>query len=147
MSGLHGTHDLGHTVAGWTGTAVAVIGFCVEGAAMTRGSAPGLVLGAGIIALAALVTWVLHLSGWGKPGGPRSVHEQTWRVRDHEAAQGHPDCLGCRVAGRTGARRGAAVSGSRPFPSARTPQGSTPLVRSAVPAAASAVRRGGGGEH
>lgn len=70
MSGLHGTHDLGHTVAGWTGTAIAVIGFCVAGAAMTRGSTPGLVLGAGVVAVAAPVTWVLHLSGWGKPSGP-----------------------------------------------------------------------------
>ncbi|MFD9462441.1 HGxxPAAW family protein [Streptomyces sp. NPDC060027] len=150
MSGLHGTHDLGHTVAGWAGTAIAVIGFCVAGAAMTRGSTPGLVVGAAVITVAAAATWVLHLCGWGKPSGPRSVREQNWRVRDQAAAQGHPDCLGCRIAGRTGARRAAAASGSRPLPSARTPRESAPTrLRSAVPAEASAVRSegwGGGGD-
>lgn len=146
MSGLHGTHDLGHTVAGWTGTAITVIDCCVAGVAMTRGSAPDLALGTGVIAVAGLVTWVLHLSGWGKPSGPRPVREQNWRVRDHEAAQGHPNCLGCRIAGRTGTRRGAAASWSTPLPSARTSQGSVP-IRSAVPPGASAVRNESGGEH
>ncbi|MFD6293923.1 HGxxPAAW family protein [Streptomyces sp. NPDC060235] len=143
MSGLHGNHDLGHTVAGWTGTAVAVLGFCVTGAALTQGSSAGIAVGAAVIVAAALVTWVLHLSGWGKPSGPRPVPEQSWRTRDRAAAEGHPGCLGCRLAGRSGARRSAA-KGSVPFPAARASEQGEP-ARSAAPVAVSAVVRGDGG--
>ncbi|MEU8789168.1 HGxxPAAW family protein [Streptomyces sp. NPDC048643] len=143
MSGLHGNHDLGHTVAGWTGTAVAVLGFCVTGAALTKGSGAGLALGAAGIVAAALVTWVLHLSGWGKPSGPRPVGEQSWRTKDRTAAEGHPGCLGCRMAGRSVARRSAAT-GSMPFPASRAAEQGEP-IRSAVPATASAAVRGDGG--
>ncbi|MEU0782754.1 HGxxPAAW family protein [Streptomyces sp. NPDC006173] len=141
MSGLHGNHDLGHTVAGWTGTAVAVLGFCVAGAALTRGSSAGISLGAAVIVAAALVTWVLHLSGWGKPSGPRPVGEQSWRAKDRAAAEGHPGCLGCRIAGRSGARRSAAKR-SVSFPVSRPAKLGEP--RAAVPATASAVRGGSG---
>lgn len=100
MSGIHGDHDLGHTVAGWTGACLALVGFTFAGAAMIAAWPLGFWLGLGAVALASVVTWALHLSGWGKPTGPRPPAEQHWRTRDRAAAQGHPDCAGCRAAGR-----------------------------------------------
>ncbi|WP_371501886.1 hypothetical protein OG871_33245 [Kitasatospora sp. NBC_00374] len=98
MSAMHGHHDMGHTVAGWTGSAIALAGFTVAGVAMCAGSAPGIWLGAALVALGAVATWLLHLAGWGKPSGPRPEAQWGWRVRDTMA--GHADCLGCRTAGR-----------------------------------------------
>ncbi|MFG3343528.1 HGxxPAAW family protein [Streptomyces sp. NPDC048018] len=96
----HGNVDLGHTVAGWTGTAVAVVGLSVLGLSVVTVSPPLALLGAGLGVLAALTTWWLHLAGWGKPTGPRPESEWSWRVRDRTALRGHPHCLGCRLAGR-----------------------------------------------
>lgn len=107
--GLHGDHDLGHTVAGWTGTGVGVLGTVITGAALVGGSAAGVWLGGAVIALAALATWTLHLAGWGKASGPRPPGQRHWRTRDTAARQGHPDCVGCRMAGRTGPRTPEAV--------------------------------------
>jgi hypothetical protein len=100
MSGAHGDCDMGHTVAGWTGTAVSLAGFATAGAAMCGASLPGIVLGVGLIGLGALVAWGLHLMGWGKPTGPRPRDEWDWRRRD--PMTGHANCLGCRLAGRIG---------------------------------------------
>ncbi|WP_405656609.1 HGxxPAAW family protein [Streptomyces sp. RK9] len=100
---MHGDHDMGHTVAGWTGTCTAVLGSVVMGVGLAAGSTVVQVAGAAVVVLAALVTWFLHLTGWGKPSGPRPVAEQPWRARDTAARGGHPDCLGCRLAGRGGA--------------------------------------------
>ncbi|MGW7265111.1 HGxxPAAW family protein [Streptomyces sp. NPDC054842] len=100
MSGMHGDHDLGHTAAGWTGTCLALVGFTLSGVAMIAAWAPGFFLGLGVVALAGLVTWGLHLAGWGKPSGPRPLAGQEWRTKDLEAARGHAGCLGCRVARR-----------------------------------------------
>ncbi|WP_434587350.1 HGxxPAAW family protein [Streptomyces sp. A5-4] len=97
---MHGDHDLGHTVAGWAGTFLTVVGFCLSGAAMIAAPTAGSWLGLGVIALAALVTRALHLSGWGKPSGPRPPAEQHWRTKDRAASHGHPACVGCRMAGR-----------------------------------------------
>ncbi|MFJ1733021.1 HGxxPAAW family protein [Streptomyces sp. NPDC088254] len=96
----HENVDLGHTVAGWTGTAVAVAGFCVAGLGVIAVSAALVISGIAVIALAAVITWLLHLAGWGKPSGPRPADQWDWRVKDPGARQGHPDCLGCRMAGR-----------------------------------------------
>jgi hypothetical protein len=104
MSGMHGDHDLGHTVAGWTGTCLALAGFTLSGVAMIAAWVPGFFLGLGVVALAALATWGLHLAGWGKASGPRPVAVQDWRVKDPDAARGHSGCVGCRVAGRGGRR-------------------------------------------
>ncbi|GGX79356.1 HGxxPAAW family protein [Streptomyces fructofermentans] len=93
-------HDEGHTVAGWTGCAVAVAGSTVAGVGMCLSSAAGLWLGLGVVALSVLVTWGLHLTGWGKPPGIRPPAERGWRVRDRGAREGHPGCVGCRLAGR-----------------------------------------------
>ncbi|WJV50944.1 HGxxPAAW family protein [Streptomyces flavofungini] len=100
---MHGDHDMGHTVAGWTGTCTAVLGGAVAGVALAADSTGGLVAGGAVVVLAAVVTWVLHLAGWGKPSGPRPVAQHPWRIRDTAARGGHPDCLGCRLAGRKGA--------------------------------------------
>ncbi|GGU96756.1 hypothetical protein GCM10010495_03690 [Kitasatospora herbaricolor] len=96
----HGDHDMGHTVAGWTGSALTIAGSTVLGLALVAGSPAGLGIGGAILVLAALTTWLLHLAGWGKPTGPRPAGRRDWRARDTAARQGHPDCLGCRLAGR-----------------------------------------------
>ncbi|MET9613681.1 HGxxPAAW family protein [Kitasatospora indigofera] len=96
----HGDHDMGHTVAGWTGSALTIAGSTVLGLAFVAGSPAGVGAGGAILVLAALTTWLLHLSGWGKPTGPRPAGRRDWRTRDTAARQGHPDCLGCRLAGR-----------------------------------------------
>ncbi|MGW4809252.1 HGxxPAAW family protein [Kitasatospora sp. NPDC004272] len=112
----HGDHDMGHTVAGWTGSLLAVLGFTAAGAAFVLGSVAGLWGGGLLMALGAVASWVLHLAGWGKPAGPRPPHHRHWRTRDPASRHGHPDCLGCRLAGRRGpachpSRRPANASG------------------------------------
>ncbi|AYN37758.1 hypothetical protein D9753_00785 [Streptomyces dangxiongensis] len=104
---IHGDdpYDLGHTVAGWTGVAVATLGAGLCGIGVIVVSGPLVCVGIGVLALAILVTWVLHLAGWGKSSGPRPIEQWDWRVRDTSAKAGHADCLGCRLAGRRGARR------------------------------------------
>jgi hypothetical protein len=91
---------MGHTVAGWTGTAIALIGFSLCGLGVVAVSALTILIGAATLATAALITWLLHLAGWGKPSGPRPADQWDWRVRDVTARRGHPDCFGCRIAGR-----------------------------------------------
>lgn len=98
MSGIHDDVDLGHTVAGWTGCVVVVCGCATIGVAMCGGSSLGVGLGIGVIVLGGLVTWALHLAGWGKPSGPRPPGQWDWRVKD--PMTGHGDCLACRLAGR-----------------------------------------------
>lgn len=99
MSG-HG-YDEGHTVAGWAGTAVATVGAATAGVGIC-GWTPGIWLGLGILAAAALLTWSLHLAGWGKAPGPRPTPHWGMGTRDHAARTGHSECLGCRLAGRGG---------------------------------------------
>ena len=100
-------HDEGHTVAGWTGVAVATVGTTVVGVGVCAGS--GLLVAGGlvIVGVSVLVTWGLHLAGWGKPPGVRPRAEWGMRVRDTGARRGHPGCVGCRLAGRVPAGRGA----------------------------------------
>ncbi|MFF1870984.1 HGxxPAAW family protein [Kitasatospora herbaricolor] len=97
----HGDHDMGHTVAGWTGSALTIAGTTVMGLAFVAGSPIGVGAGGTVLVLAALTTWLLHLAGWGKPTGPRpAAGRRDWRTRDTAARLGHRDCLGCRLAGR-----------------------------------------------
>ncbi|WP_411102568.1 HGxxPAAW family protein [Streptomyces sp. cmx-4-9] len=107
-------HDDGHTIAGWTGTAVATAGASVLAVGVI-GWTPGLWLGGAVTVAALLVTWGLHLAGWGKAPGPRPAAVQPMRVRDRSARGGHPGCLGCRLAGRDGA---AARTGAPRTPAA-----------------------------
>ncbi|MCX4573004.1 hypothetical protein OHB41_07370 [Streptomyces sp. NBC_01571] len=121
--GVHGDHDLGHTVAGWAGTTIAVTGCTVMAVALAAGWATGLWLGGAVVVLAALATWLLHLAGWGKATGPRPVARQHWRVRDPSARRGHPDCLGCRLAGRGAATAPGVTPAGSPAPAEPTPVG------------------------
>ncbi|MFG3001773.1 HGxxPAAW family protein [Streptomyces sp. NPDC048340] len=113
----HGDVDLGHTVAGWTGTILALLGCTGAGVAFCAAWTPGIWLGLGVDAAAALTTWLLHLAGWGKPSGPRAPADWDWRVRDTAARDGHPDCLGCRLSGP----RRAAAAAPRPRPAVSLP--------------------------
>ncbi|MED7953185.1 HGxxPAAW family protein [Kitasatospora sp. NPDC058201] len=118
--GAHGDHDMGHTVAGWTGTAIVVLGSAVAGVALIAGSAPGLWAGAGLTVLGALAAWLLHLAGRGKATGPRPPGRRHWRTPDPDARRGHPDCLGCRLAGRRPDRAAAPATApaAAPVPAA-----------------------------
>ncbi|WP_460067515.1 HGxxPAAW family protein [Streptomyces sp. YKOK-I1] len=104
-------YDEGHTVAGWTGVAIATAGTTVMGVGVCAVS-PALLIGGGaVVVLGALVTWALHLTGWGKPPGVRPRAEWGMRVRDTSARDGHPECVGCLLAGRKAAGRKAAGRG------------------------------------
>ncbi|CAL9507427.1 hypothetical protein SUDANB176_03579 [Streptomyces sp. enrichment culture] len=114
-------YDHGHTVAGWTGVGIVSAGTAVLGLGVGTVSRALLAGGLGIVVAGLLVTWALHLAGWGKPSGPRPREQWDWRVRDLGARQGHPGCLGCRLAGR--GRRPAAAGqehGRASVPASRT---------------------------
>ena len=102
-------YDEGHTVAGWTGTAIATVGSAVAGAGICMVSAVLITGGLGIVAVSVLVTWALHLSGWGKPPGVRPRGQWRMGARDLSARGGHAECWSCRLAGR-GRRAAVAVS-------------------------------------
>ncbi|MFG2573653.1 HGxxPAAW family protein [Streptomyces sp. NPDC048481] len=106
-------YDEGHTIAGWTGVAVATAGTSLLGVGVCAVSVPMLLAGGAVVVMSALVTWALHLTGWGKPPGVRPAAEWGMRVRDAGARGGHPGCLGCRLAGR-GRRAPAALSVAAP---------------------------------
>ncbi|MET7692646.1 HGxxPAAW family protein [Streptomyces sp. NPDC005483] len=97
-------YDEGHTVAGWTGVGIATVGTSVLGLGVCTVSGALIAVGLAITVLSALVTWALHLAGWGKPPGRRPRGEWGMRVRDTSARGGHPGCVGCRMAGRGGPR-------------------------------------------
>ncbi|MGW5970032.1 HGxxPAAW family protein [Streptomyces sp. NPDC055186] len=107
-------YDHGHTVAGWTGFGIVIAGAAVLGLGVCTGSGAWMAAGLGIVVIGALVTWVLHLAGWGKATGWRPREQWDWRVRDPDARDGHPGCLGCRLAGRGRHRTAAAESGGAP---------------------------------
>lgn len=107
-------YDHGHTVAGWVGTGIASVGAAVAGAGVCFVSGVMIAGGLGIAVVGLLVTWALHLAGWGKGPGVRPREEWGWRVRDSQARAGHDACLGCRLAGRrrpAGSGRTAEVAG------------------------------------
>ncbi|MFJ4687557.1 HGxxPAAW family protein [Streptomyces sp. NPDC088789] len=105
-------YDEGHTVAGWTGVGIGSVGSAIAGVGVCMTS-PGIGLaGVGVVAAGVLVTWVLHLAGWGKPPGPRPREEWGLGVRDSGARDGHAGCWGCRLAGR-GRGRGREPGGWR----------------------------------
>ncbi|MFH9086972.1 HGxxPAAW family protein [Streptomyces sp. NPDC017673] len=93
-------YDEGHTIAGWTGVAIATAGSAVVGLGVCTASLPVVGAGLAVVAVSVLVTWALHLSGWGKPPGVRPREQWGMRVRDAQARQGHAECVGCRLAGR-----------------------------------------------
>ncbi|MFG2606863.1 HGxxPAAW family protein [Streptomyces sp. NPDC048514] len=93
-------YDEGHTIAGWTGVGITAVGGSVAGWGVCVSSPSLIATGLAVVAMSALVTWVLHLTGWGKPPGVRPREEWGMRVRDTWAREGHPGCVGCRLAGR-----------------------------------------------
>ncbi|MEU9167063.1 HGxxPAAW family protein [Streptomyces sp. NPDC048420] len=115
-------YDEGHTVAGWTGVAIATVGTSVLGVGVCMVSTALIAVGLATTLVSALVTWALHLSGWGKPPGRRPREQWGMRVRDTSARDGHPGCVGCRMAGRGGSRvtavepRGGAAGQAEPVP-------------------------------
>ncbi|MDX3116648.1 HGxxPAAW family protein [Streptomyces scabiei] len=110
---LFDEYDEGHTIAGWTGVAVATFGTALMGVGVCVVSGPALLGGGVVVVVSALVTWGLHLTGWGKPPGVRPRPEWGMRVRDEGARDGHPGCVGCRLAGR-GRPASAALSVAGP---------------------------------
>jgi hypothetical protein len=115
-------YDHGHTVAGWTGVGIGSAGMAVVGWGVCTVSPALLAGGLGIAVAALVVTWVLHLAGWGKPSGPRPTEQWDWRVRDPGAREGHAGCLGCRLAGRGRGRRDGRETPVR-VPAGRVPVG------------------------
>lgn len=102
-------YDEGHTIAGWTGFGIAVVGTGVVGLGVCTGSIAVVGGGLAVVVLGVLATWGLHLSGWGKPPGVRPREQWGMRVRDPLAREGHAGCVGCRLAGRGRARRATAA--------------------------------------
>ncbi|KUN10249.1 hypothetical protein AQI95_00485 [Streptomyces yokosukanensis] len=93
-------YDEGHTIAGWTGFGIATAGGAVVGLGVCEASLRVAVGGLAVVAVSVLVTWVLHLAGWGKPPGVRPHDQWGMRVRDARAREGHAKCVSCRLAGR-----------------------------------------------
>ncbi|MEV6805356.1 HGxxPAAW family protein [Streptomyces sp. NPDC051132] len=121
-------YDEGHTIAGWTGFAIATVGSGVAGWGVCAASLPLVVGGLAVVAASVLVTWLLHLAGWGKPPGIRPREQWGLRARDTRARHGHAGCVSCRLAGR-GRRAGAAVPGPVPMAvTGATPAESAPLA-------------------
>lgn len=100
-------YDEGHTVAGWTGFGIATVGTAVMGVGVCAVSPVLLVGGGAVVIVSLLVTWALHLTGWGKPPGVRPRAEWGMGVRDASARGGHPGCVGCLLAGRSAGREAA----------------------------------------
>ncbi|MEU6509314.1 HGxxPAAW family protein [Streptomyces sp. NPDC046942] len=109
-------YDEGHTIAGWTGFGIATVGGAVMGLGVCTASLPVVGGGSGVVVLSVLVTWFLHLSGWGKPPGVRPWGEWGMRVRDVRAREGHPGCVSCRLAGRGRRASGVVPAESIPLP-------------------------------
>lgn len=123
-------YDEGHTIAGWTGTGIATVGATVLGVGVCAVSGVLMAGGIGILAASVLVTWALHLTGWGKPPGVRPRGQWRMGARDLTARDGHAGCWGCRLAGRG---RGTAVAGAA-VAAAVVSEG-VPMAREPEPAA------------
>ncbi len=62
-------YDEGHTIAGWTGFGIATVGSAVAGWGVCAVSPTLIAGGLAVVVASVVVTWILHLSGWGKPPG------------------------------------------------------------------------------
>ncbi|MES9520067.1 HGxxPAAW family protein [Streptomyces capoamus] len=119
-------YDEGHTIAGWTGVAITTVGGSVAGLGVCTSSLPLVGAGLAVVVVSALVTWALHLSGWGKPPGVRPRDQWGMRVRDTQAREGHEACVGCRLAGRGRKRPDEAPAASAPVPVSASAPGAIP---------------------
>ncbi len=60
----------GHTVAAWTGTTIAFVGFCISGAAMIMPSIPLFWVGMVVVVAAGVVGKAMAMAGMGKQPDP-----------------------------------------------------------------------------
>ncbi|MFJ9325237.1 hypothetical protein ACIRPN_05795 [Streptomyces sp. NPDC101230] len=71
----------------------------LTGISVAAVSAPLALAGAEITLGAGVLTWLLHLAGWGKPSGPRPESEWPWRYGTSPPGRGTPGLPG--LPGRT----------------------------------------------
>ncbi|MGV9756322.1 HGxxPAAW family protein [Streptomyces tricolor] len=114
-------YDEGHTIAGWTGFGIATVGSAVAGWGVCAVSPALIAGGLAVVVASVVVTWVLHLSGWGKPPGVRPRGQWGMRVRDAQAREGHTGCVSCRLAGRGRRRAVEPVAGTGVIPAEPIP--------------------------
>ncbi|WP_051753292.1 HGxxPAAW family protein [Streptosporangium amethystogenes] len=91
LAEIHEEHDMGHTVAGWTGSIVCITGFAISGLAMVAASVPFFWAGVGVVVLGGALGWLLHQMGFGKEIGPRPVSERGMRRRPAPRTAGRHD--------------------------------------------------------
>ncbi len=119
-------YDEGHTVAGWTGCGIATVGTVVAGVGVCAVSALWIGAGLGIVAVSVLVTWALHLTGWGKPPGRRDREQWGCGYGTRRRGLGTTDGVGCRLAGRgRGRGRGRVAEGRAVVARESVPVGET----------------------
>jgi hypothetical protein len=117
LAEIHEEHDMGHTVAGWTGSIVCITGFAISGVAMTAASVPFFWIGAGVVVLGGALGWLLHQMGLGKEVGPRPVSERGMHWRPAPRTPGAPGAP--RTSGAPEVPGGAVRSRTEPHVSAR----------------------------
>ncbi|MDH6109950.1 ABC-type dipeptide/oligopeptide/nickel transport system permease component [Kitasatospora sp. MAP12-15] len=78
----------GHTVAAWTGSAIAFAGFCVSGAAMIMESVPLFWAGMVVIVAAGVVGKAMAMAGMGKQPNPavEALKAEAREIRKAETA-------------------------------------------------------------
>ncbi|MGS2646767.1 HGxxPAAW family protein [Streptosporangium sp. LJ11] len=101
LAEIHEEHDMGHTVAGWTGSIVCITGFAISGVAMVSASVLFFWVGAGVVALGGSLGWLLHRMGFGKEIGPRPAAERGMRRRPASSAPGAVEPPGGAAGSRT----------------------------------------------
>ncbi len=63
----------GHTIAGWTGVTIVVVGFCIAGVFMVLAEPVGFWAGVAVIVIGGVVGMVLRLMGMGMPLPQKAV--------------------------------------------------------------------------
>ncbi|WP_436758412.1 HGxxPAAW family protein [Streptosporangium sp. V21-05] len=101
LAEIHEEHDMGHTVAGWTGSIVCITGFAISGVAMVAASVPFFWIGAGVVALGGALGWLLHQMGLGKEIGPRPASERGMHWRPASRTPGAVRLPGAATRSRT----------------------------------------------
>ncbi|MEV4377939.1 HGxxPAAW family protein [Streptosporangium sp. NPDC049644] len=91
LAEIHEEHDMGHTVAGWTGSIVCMTGFAISGLAMVADGVVFFWAGVGVVVLGGALGWLLHRMGFGKEIGPRPVSERGMRRRRVPRTAGRHD--------------------------------------------------------
>ncbi|WP_051967584.1 HGxxPAAW family protein [Kitasatospora mediocidica] len=79
----------GHTVAAWTGSAIAFVGFCISGAAMIMASVPLFWGGMVVVVAAGVVGKAMAMAGMGKQPNPavEALKAEARETRQAEARQ------------------------------------------------------------